>query len=167
VALVVRDATAADAEGITSLSRENGAYYAQLAPDDFRVPDEEGFVEFIRDDDDWRARPDTISLVAEVDGEVAGYLEASLQTPVESARWQAQRDLAETRLLIGFVGTADRYKRRGVATRLVEAAEAWGRAHGASVALCDTFVDSPLSVPFWEERMGYRRRAIVFRKSLV
>jgi len=166
VALFVRDATRADAEGIASLSRENGAYYARLAPERFKVPEKTGFAEFIRDDEEWRARQDTISLVAEVDGDVAGYLEASLQPPVESARWQSQRDLGETRLAINFVGTADRYKRRGVATALVEAAEEWGRARGATVAVCDTFIDSPLSVPFWEERMRYRRQSIIFRKAL-
>jgi GNAT superfamily N-acetyltransferase len=64
------------------------------------------------------------------------------------------------------VGTADAYKRQGVATKLVQAAEDWGRKRGAVVAICDTFIDSPLSVPFWERRMGYKRRAIIFRKRL-
>jgi len=112
-----------DAAGIASISRENGVYYAQLAPERFRVPDADGLEEFIRDDEEWRARPDSIALVAEVEGDVAGYLEASLQPPLDSARWQSQRDLAETRLFINFVGTADRYKRQGVATLLVQAAE--------------------------------------------
>ncbi|MFL5936423.1 MAG: GNAT family N-acetyltransferase [Gaiellaceae bacterium] len=164
--MLVRDATEADAAGIASLSRENGAYYAHIAPDRFRVPDENGFVDFIRNDMDWRARPDTLSLVAEVDGEVAGYLEASLQPPLDSAPWQSQRDVGETRLLINFVGTADRHKRQGVATELVEAAEAWGRSQGATVSICDTFIESPLSVPFWEQRMNYERQAIIFRKQL-
>jgi GNAT superfamily N-acetyltransferase len=68
--------------------------------------------------------------------------------------------------MISFVGTADAYKRTGVATQLVEAAEAWGRSKGATVAICDTYIHSPLSVPFWERRMGYARRALVFRKVL-
>ena len=102
----------------------------------------------------------------EDDGAIAGYLEASLQFPEDSARWQAQRDLLEIRLLINFVGTADAYKRQGVATKLVEAAEDWGRERGAVVAVCDTFIESPLSVPFWERRMGHKQRAIIFRKRL-
>ena len=104
--------------------------------------------------------------MAEVEGQVAGYLEASIQEPLESARWQSQRDLARRRLFINYVGTADRFKRQGVATRLVHAAEEWGRARGAVVAMLDTFVGSDLSVPFWEERMGYDRQAIIFRKPL-
>lgn len=166
MSVVVRDATGMDAAGIASISRENGVYYAQLAPERFRVPDADGFEEFIRDDEEWRARPDSIALVAEVEGDVAGYLEASLQPPLDSARWQSQRDLAETRLFINFVGTADRYKRQGVATLLVQAAERWGHAHGASVAICDTFIGSPLSMPFWEQRMGYERQSVIFRKPL-
>jgi GNAT superfamily N-acetyltransferase len=90
-----------------------------------------------------------------------------VQAPLETARWQAQRDLSDPRLFINYVGTADAYKRMGVATRLVEAAEAWGRSKGALVAVCDTYIDSPFSVPFWEERMGYSRRAIIFRKPLI
>jgi GNAT superfamily N-acetyltransferase len=138
----------------------------QLAPEYFRLPDEEGFIAFIENDHEWRERSDTVALVAEDDGSIAGYLEASLQFPEDSARWQAQRDLSEIRLFINFVGTADAYKRQGVATKLVQEAEDWGRERGAVVAICDTFIDSPLSVPFWERRMGYKRRAIIFRKRL-
>ena len=139
-----------------------GATYAALG-----IPDEEeGFAEFLESDEEWRSAPDNLALVAEVDGEVAGYLEASIQPPLESAQWQGQRDLAATRLYINYVGTRDAFKRRGVATRLVEEAEAWGRSKGATVALCDTYIDSPMSVPFWEERMGYKRRSIRLRKPL-
>jgi GNAT superfamily N-acetyltransferase len=166
VTVTIRDATAADAPGITRIGRENSAYYVRLAPELFRTPDEEGSVDFIAGDSEWRALPTSLALVAEVEGDVAGYLEASLEPPLDTARWQSQRDLGTTRLLISYVGTADKYKRQGVATGLVEAAEEWGRAHGATVAVCDTYIDSPLSVPFWEERMGYRRRAIIFRKPL-
>jgi GNAT superfamily N-acetyltransferase len=166
VAFTIREARDRDAAGIVRLGRQNSAYYVRLAPQHFRFPDEEGLVQFIENDRDWREGPDTLALVAEEEGAIAGYLEASLQRPDETARWQAQRDLSAIRLLINYVGTADEYKRRGVATKLVQAAEEWGRERGAVVALCDTFVDSPMSVPFWEQRMGYERRAIVFRKRL-
>ena len=162
----VRAFRAGDAPAIVRISRENGAYYARIAPELFKTPDEDGFAELLDGDADWREQPTNLALVAEVEGHVAGYLEASIQGPLESARWQSQRDLAGRRLFINYVGTADRFKRQGVATRLVHAAEEWGRARGAVVAMLDTFVGSDLSVPFWEERMGYDRQAIIFRKPL-
>ena len=148
------------------ISRDNGRFYAALAPELYRVPSEEGFVELIENDGDFRDAPENLVLVAEANGEVAGYLEATVHPPVDTAEWQAQRDLGRVRLVISFVGTADASKRKGVATRLVEAAEEWGRSQGAVVAVCDTFIDSPLSIPFWEQRMGYDRQAVILRKPL-
>ena len=162
----VRDATAEDADGIAAIYVENGRFHEALDPGYFKEPSRDGLVEMIEGDEEWRQRPDALALVAEVDGVVAGYLEASLQPPLDTAEVQSVRDLGATRLHINSVGTADAFKRRGVATALVEAAEAWARANGASVATLDTWIDSPLSVPFWEERMGYARRSIIFRKEL-
>jgi ribosomal protein S18 acetylase RimI-like enzyme len=164
--VTVRPAASADAAGIAAIYRENARWHASLDPDYFREPDPDRLVEALRADDEWREREDTLALVAEVDGDVAGYLEASLSAPSEGADWQSVRDLSQTRMYINSLGTADRFKRRGVATALVEAAEAWAVEHGASVATLDTWIDSPLSVPFWEERMGYSRRSIIFRKRL-
>lgn len=148
------------------MMRESSAFYAERAPDYFRHVDAEGLVDFIEGDAEWRAGGDSFGRAAEVDGEVAGYIEATVQPPLDTARWQSQRDLGAPRLHIGFVQTAVAFRRTGVATHLVEAAEAWGRERGAKVAVCDTYLDSPMSVPFWESRMGYRRRAIVLRKEL-
>ena len=163
---MVRGFQPGDGLGISRVSLDNGAYYARIAPEHYKQPDAEGFAELIEEDSEWRESDTNLALVAEIAGEVAGYLEASIQPPVETARWQSQRDLGDPRLHINYVGTADAYKRMGVATRLVEAAEDWGRSKGAVAAICDTYIDSPLSVPFWEERMGYSRRAIIFRKAL-
>ena len=166
VSTTIREYQNGDGIGIARIGLENGAYYARLAPEYFRQPDEEGLADFLDGDGEWRDEPANLALVAEVEGDVAGYLEASIQPPLDSARWQGQRDLANARLFINYVGTADAFKRRGIASQLVETAEAWGRSKGATVAICDTYIDSPLSMPFWETRMGYRRQAVIFRKPL-
>ena len=44
--------------------------------------------------------------------------------------------------------------------------EQWGREQGAVVVMCDTWLGSPVSLPFWEERMGYSRRAVTLEKPL-
>jgi GNAT superfamily N-acetyltransferase len=164
--IVLRERRPEDAPGIVRLSIESSAFYSKLAPELFTLAEEEGFVEWLNHDVEWLAKPTSFARVAEVDGAVAGYLEASVQQPDEAARFNGNRDLRERRLFINYVITAEAHKRTGVATALVEAAEAWGREHGATVALCDTYYDSPQSVPFWEQRMGYGRRGIIFRKPL-
>jgi GNAT superfamily N-acetyltransferase len=58
------------------------------------------------------------------------------------------------------------YRRRGVGAQLLRAAEAWGRDKGAVRAVLTTYHASPLSVPFYEQGMGYERRSIVFEKRL-
>jgi GNAT superfamily N-acetyltransferase len=166
LAVVIREYRDGDAAGIVQIIREGARFYAELAPEYFRLPDEEGFIELIDNDSHWRDAPDNLALVAEVNREVAGYLEANVQPPLGTAKWQWERDVGETRLMINFVATADRFKRQGIAARLVKAAEDWGRLKGAAAAICDTYIESPLSVPFWERRMAYKRHKVVFRKPL-
>lgn len=50
--------------------------------------------------------------------------------------------------------------------RLLHAVEAWGRGKGAVRSVLTTYHASPLSVPFYEQGMGYERRSIVFEKRL-
>jgi hypothetical protein len=71
VAVTIREARDHDAEGIARLSRENAAYYVQLAPEYFRLPAEEEFVEFIEDGREWREGLDNLALVADDDGTIA------------------------------------------------------------------------------------------------
>jgi GNAT superfamily N-acetyltransferase len=164
--VLAREIQQGDGPTLARIALENAAYYVGLSPDDFRLVDRDGLDEFLEPD----AHANTssmLSLVAEVDGEVVGSLEAELVPPLDSARYQVVPELGQTRPFINYVGTAQSHWRRGVATRLVEVAEAWGRSAGATIALCDTYLGSPVSLPFWEERMGYSRRSVRLRKSLV
>jgi GNAT superfamily N-acetyltransferase len=162
--IVVRPATRDDAQTLAELSCESSAFYARLAPDLFAEGERDGFAEWIATE--WDDGPDTLAVVAEVDGVVAGYVEAVIQEPEGWRRFFGNRDLRERRLFVNALLTAERYRRRGIGGRLVELAEHWGREHGAVVALLDTWADSPVSVPFWGKRMGYSRRSITFRKPL-
>lgn len=161
---MLRPATRHDAPALVDLSHESSETYARLAPELFVEGDRDGFADWIVAV--WDDGEDTLALVAEIDGRVAGYLEATIQHPENWSRFFGSRDLRSRRLFINAVLTAEAHRRRGVATSLVEAAERWGRDRGATVAILDTYADSPLSVPFWEKRMGYARRTIVFRKAL-
>jgi GNAT superfamily N-acetyltransferase len=165
--MIVREPRPGDAPGLARIHRENTSYYAALAPDLFQVPAVDGLAELMAPKPEDNDGETTFAAVVEVDGEVAGYLEARIEPPLETAAWQGNIDLGGARLFINYVGTGDAFKRQGVATKLVEAAESWGRARGAKVALCDTWIGSELSMPFWRSRMGYAPRNVIFRKELI
>ena len=156
----IREATVADVPDILRLVRDLAEYERELdkveaTEQDFRrlmFPDEGPATAF--------------GHVAEVDGEVVGSLDARLLLPPAEAQFAFTRDLFAPRLRIEYLATAAAHRRTGVGTALVEAAEAWGREQGATVAELTTYHDSPLAYPFWTERAGYAPRSINLRKEL-
>jgi len=161
----IREAIPGDGAAIARIHRENAAYYVGLDTELFRIPDEDGLDSFA-DPGPEDNTPTTLFIVAELDGEIVGYLYAELVSPIESARFQSPSDLSEVRLIVQALGVLQDRWRRGIATGLVETAEVWGREHGATVVLCDTWPDGPVSLPFWEHGMGYKPRSVRLRKRL-
>ena len=161
----IRRATRADAEALVRIHADASAYYAELEPALFQAPDLDGYAELVARD---LAEADatTLDLVAEVAGEVVGTLYARLITPQEGAGFAYPRDVTRTRLDIAYLATSAEHRRSGAGRALVEAAEAWGREHGATVAEASTYHRSSLSIPFWTLGVGYAPRSIVFRKEL-
>jgi GNAT superfamily N-acetyltransferase len=164
--LVVRPARPGDAADLARNWTDAGQHYAGLDTDAFQVPDADGLVAWF---EELLRRPrseDAVWLVAEVDGRVVGDVAARLELPAEDAARQLLRDLGRVRLYVDSLGVGEAYRRRGVGARLMRAVEKWGRDRGAVRAVLTTYHASPLSVPFYEQRMGYARRSIVFEKRL-
>jgi GNAT superfamily N-acetyltransferase len=161
----IRRAVPGDAEALVGIHADMGAHYADLTPELFDRPDLSGYAEVLEaelaDDD-----PNTLQLVAELDGEVVGSLDARLLVPSEDAAFGFARDHLTPRLRIEYLATAASRRRSGVGTALVEAAEAWGRERGATVAELTTYRRSPLALPFWTRRAGYQERSVNLRKEL-
>jgi aminoglycoside 2'-N-acetyltransferase I len=163
--VVVRAARPGDGADLARGWLDGCRYYAALDPERFQVPDDDGLAEWV---EELLRRPrsdDEVWLVAEVDGRVVGNLSAELQAPVDSAARQLLRALGQPRLFVRALGVEAAYQRRGVATRLMEAVERWGRERGAVLVSLDTWAHSEQSVPFYQ-RLGYRRASIVFEKRL-
>lgn len=145
---------------------DGSRYYTALDPERFQEPEGDGLAEWF---EELLTRPrseDELWLVAEVDGVVVGTVNAVLQRPIDTAARQVLRSLGTIRLLVEALGVEADYRRQGIATMLMEAAEQWGRERGARLASLDTWTGSPISVPFYERRMGYERVSIVFEKRL-
>jgi len=163
--IVVRASRPGDGPGIARCHLDSAATYSADAPELFRMPDEDGYVEWIEED---LARPrgeDELDIVAVVDGEIAGHVEARILEPIDSARWQQGREHGERRAFVNALAVAAPWRRHGAGRALMAAIESWARGRGATRVQLDTWIDSPLSVPFYES-LGYDRRSIRFEKLL-
>ena len=165
--VILRAPRAGDGDGLARSWLDAGADYATLNPDLFQIPQADGLAQRL---EEWLlsiTSEHAHALVAEKDGQVIGFITAAIERPVENAAGQLLRDLGRVRVVIHALVVQEAHRRQGIGTRLMEAAEEWARGRGAVVALLDTYVGSPLSVPFYERRMGYSQRALRFRKTLV
>jgi GNAT superfamily N-acetyltransferase len=161
----VRIARPGDGAAIVPIWLDVAAYHTELDPEHFKMPVTEDFAE--RTDEVFgRAGDDVLYLVAEMTGRVVGWLSAHLELPGQNAAAQFVREHDWTRLIVDVLIVARQQWRQGTGAKLLESAEAWGRARGARVVRLDTWADSPVSVSFYEQHMGYQRRSIVFQKRL-
>jgi GNAT superfamily N-acetyltransferase len=165
VPLSLRVAGPGDGAALAALHEEMGTYYAGLASRHFRRPDVDGLASDL-DRELRESSEDELVLVAEAGGQIVGALWAALFQPAGDAERQIERDVAQRRVRIDYVVTSAARRRQGIAAQLVEAAEAWGRAKGATIAEASTYRASPLSFPFWTRRMGYEERTVNLRKRL-
>jgi GNAT superfamily N-acetyltransferase len=163
---VVRPARPSDASDLARNWIDVARHYAELDADAFRVPAADGLVGWFEELLQRPRSEDAVWLVAEVDGRVVGDVAAHLEYPSEDAARQLLRDLGLVRLYVDALGVAEAYRRHGVGGQLMHAVEGWGRDRGAVRSVLTTYHASPLSVPFYEQGMGYERRSIVFEKRL-
>ena len=165
----IREERIGDGEGMAHCWLDMWQYYAALNPELFRIPQAEGLPEWFESRIAARARAadsDGHWLVAEADGQIVGFLGASVAKPWRDAHREVMRELSHARLTINVLAVAEAYRRRGIGTRLMEVAEEWARGRGAVLATTDTYVGSHFSVPFYRNRMHYSIQSLQFRKRL-
>lgn len=165
--ILIRLSRPGDGAACARLWREIGSLFAAMNPRTFQVPAEEGLAEWFeeinavyRDDDD------KVLLVAETDGVLVGTVAASLHEPLDTAARQVQTDLARRRLHVDGLAVTGARRRGGVGSALMRAVEQWGRSRGAEVIILETETNNPMSVPFYERRMGFSAEAVIFRKEI-
>jgi len=161
-AIAIRKARPGDGKALARIHSDMAAYYVERFPEHFRMPRLDDLQDEL--DAELGERGNTaLELVAEVDGAVVGALVARVLASEEEAEREIVPELGERRLRIEYLATDRRHQRRGVGSRLVDEAESWGREQGATVSETWTYARSPLSVPFWTQRMGYEARSVNLR----
>jgi GNAT superfamily N-acetyltransferase len=163
---LVRPPELEDAPALTAAWLDGGRYYAELDPEHFQVPEEDGL-------DGWTQRwicedrdADSAILVAERNGAVVGYVHGSVTRPQPDAARQLMRELTEPVLHVDALMVRESYRRQGAGTALMLALERWAKGRGATRAFLSTFRHSPSSVPFYRDRMGYEDKSIGLWKTL-
>jgi len=149
IEITVRPRQPGDGEGLARAWLDAGRYYAELAPETFQVPDPDGLADYLEHGRAAEGESDILRVVAEVDGQVVGSAVGRVEPPMDSSRYQLQRQLSQTRLIVDVVVVQEAFRSHGVGGRLMEALERWGRERGATVALLDTYPESALSRPFF------------------
>jgi GNAT superfamily N-acetyltransferase len=164
---LVRVATSTDASDLAELWIEFGRYYADLNPVQYREPKSEGLVEWLRPQvEDAAADDDQRWLVGEEPGRVIGSVHAQIWRPSPDADWQLVRETGETLLKVNHLIVTEGERRRGVGRALMGTVEDWGASRGATQAVVISTSDSPTSVSFYENGLGYWRKTIGFWKAL-
>ncbi|WP_242909263.1 GNAT family N-acetyltransferase [Actinomadura terrae] len=161
----IRAPRSGDGAGIAVAWCDFAEFYQEIAPETFQSPRRDGL-------DAWleakllTREEDRFVRVADLDGTAIGFVDAALARPHEEAERQLLRELALPRVFVNALAVQRGHWRSGAGAALMTAAEEWARACGAHLISLDTFAASPISVPFYERRMGYHRQSIVFAKRL-
>jgi ribosomal protein S18 acetylase RimI-like enzyme len=156
--LVRPAALPAEAEALAGVYVSSAEHHAGLDPELYRVPLLETVVARYRQA---TPEPGSITLVAEVGGEVVGMAsvrmspapsEASMMTPVPSAAVD--------------IAVLPNHRGQGLGGRLMRAAEAAARQSGARRMVLDAATANERALRFYEERLGYRPFGILLAKPL-
>jgi ribosomal protein S18 acetylase RimI-like enzyme len=160
LAVQIRPAVAGDAEGISRVFLESAEHHARIDAGRYYVPDRQAIVErYRRGQQHPVAGPGAITLVAEVGGEIAGFLDARLDEPFDAMH----RPM--TYCFVADIAVAAAHRSLGIGQQLMRAAEEWGSRHGAEFVSLEYHVANHRAAAFYE-RMGYQPASMVAIKWL-
>ena len=164
--VVVRPARAGDGAGLARAAVDLAEQYVQLDPERFKIPSEAGQVTRTEAELREPLAVERLWLVAEVDGDAVGEVQAFIEEPPDDAALQPQRDVEFRRVYVNYIAVQAAFRGRGVGTRLMEAVEHWARDHEAALIVTDTNLRSEDAVRFYEQQ-GFTRQSVILRKRLV
>jgi GNAT superfamily N-acetyltransferase len=164
MAIQIREARRGDGVELARLWLDMAEHLVGLDSERFRRPNLDGFAEAI---DERLSQPyqDTAEFVAEVDGQLIGFVVVRRVDPVPNAERQILEHLGEVRAQVPALGVDSAWRRRGIGRRLMSRAETWALERGARIIIVDTYARSPLSNPFYRS-LGYEVTSVTYERVL-
>lgn len=160
MAATIRRAVKEDADGITRTFVESAEHHASLDSDLYFVPAAETIAARYREG---RQHPDenaeSITLVAELSGDIVGFIDARLYRPTDAMHRQM------IYCLISEIAVKSEHQNHGIGGQLLRAAEDWGRQHGAEFAALEYHAANARAGAFYQH-MHYRLASITAIRRL-
>jgi|GEM_PF-1625637 GNAT superfamily N-acetyltransferase len=153
----IRAATAHDVGDLADIYQASADHHVRLDPSVYSTPDYLALKERYT-----RRLPlpeNEQILVAEVEGEVVGWIDMQLRPATGQPRMM--RDAVTVEIDIAVL---PEHRAHGVGSRLVAAAEAWAAERGAQVITMQTHVANLDAIRFYQERHGFRTTGILMMK---
>ena len=148
--ITIRPALPADAEGITRVYLESAEHHASLDPR-YWVPDADSITARYREGR--QHAPDaeqSVTLIAELADEITGFVDARLDRSPDPMH----REILYCHAV--EIAVSRRHQSHGIGGQLLQAAEDWGRSHGAEMALLEFNAANTRAGDFYQKRMNYR-----------
>ncbi|MFI0408164.1 GNAT family N-acetyltransferase [Actinomadura sp. 3N508] len=165
IELGIRPPEPGDGAGIAVAWCDFAEYYQEIDPESFQAPRRDGLEAWL-ESGLLTGGHDRFVRVADLGGDAIGFVAAKFLRPHEDADRQVLREVAVPRVFVNSLAVQRRHWRSGAGAGLMAAVEEWADAREAHLITLDTYADSPVSVPFYERRMGYRRQSIIFTKRI-
>jgi ribosomal protein S18 acetylase RimI-like enzyme len=158
---VIRQASAADADDIAGVYLESARVHRELDGERYVEPPRDEIVARYRGGGQHPASASAaVTLVAELDGAVIGFVDARLERPHDAMHRQT------VYVYIAEIAVACACQNRGVGERLMRAAEDWGRRMGAEFASLDYVASNERASRLYHARLGYRVASVIAVKRL-
>jgi ribosomal protein S18 acetylase RimI-like enzyme len=161
-AVTIRPTTRDDAGGIARVFLETAEYHASLDGQRYAVPRIEKITERYRKGRQHPpgSRATAVTLVAEVRGEIVGFVDARLErSPDPMHRQLIYCQISE-------IAVGRRHRSNGIGGQLLRAAEEWGRGQGAEFALLEYLASNTPAARFYQQGMGYSVASITVIKRM-
>jgi ribosomal protein S18 acetylase RimI-like enzyme len=157
--VTIRPAVPDDAAGIAQTFLESAAYHASLDPERYAVPPLEEIVSRYREGRQHEQGQIAITHVAEIAGEIVGFIDARLaESPDPMHRQLTYCHVVE-------VAVSSKHRSQGIGAQLLRAAEDWGRSQGATLVSLEYLVANTSASEFYQ-RMGYSAVSIMAIKRV-
>jgi GNAT superfamily N-acetyltransferase len=160
-AAAIRRAVAEDADGITRTFLESAKHHAGLDSELYFVPDVETITARYKEGRQHPAeeRAESITLVAELSGEIVGFIDARLYHPTDAMHRQM------TCCLVSEIAIRREHQNHGIGGQLLRAAEDWGRQLGVEFAVLEYHAANTRAGAFYQH-MHYRLASITAIRRL-